>query len=318
MHMNDFLYLRSPRTTVAARSSDLLYLSPSHADFRCLHLRRNQSAVHRLLNILREPKSLDELVALTALPHVKLNRILSILVREEIIVYGPAEGMQSTLCPRRQNGPGLATCKRLVLGVSGSIYASQVISLTLLLKYSVAEAIDVILTKDALRFVKPEVFEYFGMRVWTDAFNIRQRARVPHIDLASQADIVMIVPATARTIHRLATGECSDLLSLVTAATDAPVLVVPVMNRRMFAFPPIKENLETLRAAGMYVTEPGLACEAGNDRGDLFFSGAGVRDETVTQLLAAILAMHGKGLEEPQLSGIRRHKVLPTPRHQCD
>jgi phosphopantothenoylcysteine decarboxylase/phosphopantothenate--cysteine ligase len=307
--MSDLLYLRSPHTTVAARAGDLIYLNPNHVRVRCLDLHEQASAVHRILTILREPKSLDELVVLTALSVDVLSSILSLLVRERIVVSGPLLEIRSILHPSSR-GNSESICKRLVVGISGSIYACQVIRLILQLRNSVTNAIDVILTKEAARFVKPEVFEYFGMRVWTDAHGTRRNVRVPHIELASQADIVMIVPASARTIHRLATGECSDLLSLVIAATDAPVVVVPVMNRRMFAFPPIRTNLDTLRSAGMYVIEPGLACEAGNDSGDMFFSGPGLGDEMVASLLAAILSVEKRNSKTARISDVGECNAL--------
>src|SRR5207249_11528339 len=99
---------------------------------------------------------------------------------------------------------------------------------------------------------------YYGLPVWVDRFEARDGVNVPHMWLASRADVILIA-ATAHTIHRLATGACSDLLSLVVAATRAPIVIAPSMNPLMASQPAVARNSGQLRRVGYYVAEPGLA-----------------------------------------------------------
>ena len=90
----------------------------------------------------------------------------------------------------------------------------------------------------------------------------REGKTVPHIALAKNADLVAVMPATAGSISRLATGACSDLLSLVAIATTAPVVVAPTMNTAMWDNPAVRRNVDQLRADGVYVVEPTFFFEA--------------------------------------------------------
>jgi phosphopantothenoylcysteine synthetase/decarboxylase len=127
---------------------------------------------------------------------------------------------------------------------------------------------------------------------WTDP-ETGTRINVPHIYLARSADLVLVIPATASAVQRIATGACSDLISLIVSATEAPVIVVPTMNRAMLKYPPVRKNMAELRDCGIFVVEPGLGFEASLESDDqLHFCGIGLTDSTVVRAVMAILTAH--------------------------
>jgi phosphopantothenoylcysteine synthetase/decarboxylase len=122
---------------------------------------------------------------------------------------------------------------------------------------------------------------------------VRGETNVPHIALATRADIVLVAPASAHTIHRLASGSCSDLLSLTVAATRAPVVVVPAMNSAMLSCRAVERNIARLKSDGFYVVEPGLGFEVSNTSdGNLGFCGAAVNERNVAMVLRGVLNLH--------------------------
>ncbi|PYR28466.1 MAG: bifunctional phosphopantothenoylcysteine decarboxylase/phosphopantothenate--cysteine ligase CoaBC, partial [Acidobacteria bacterium] len=121
-----------------------------------------------------------------------------------------------------------------------------------------------VMTHAATRFVGPVTFEAITRRhVITDQFARGMNADIEHIALASTIDLLLIAPATANIIGKLANGIADDFLSTLYTATRAPVLIAPAMNSQMFAHEAIKKNLDTLAARGVRFVEPGegyLAC----------------------------------------------------------
>ncbi|SDI32613.1 Flavoprotein [Actinokineospora alba] len=159
--------------------------------------------------------------------------------------------------------PGPVRCRHLVLAMTGSVVAGLMGPVILSLAYSrFHERIDLIVTESAKAFVQPEMYEYYGIRTFTDPFERREGMTVPHIGLAKSADLIAVVPASARSIARLAAAECSDLLSLVAAATTAPIVVAPTMNTAMWDNQGVRRNVDRLRADGIYVIEPTIFFEA--------------------------------------------------------
>src|SRR6266699_3887880 len=121
-----------------------------------------------------------------------------------------------------------------------------------------------IMTASATRFVGPVTFEAItGRRVITDQFAPGANADIEHIALASSIDLLLIAPATANIIGKLANGIADDFLSTLYTATRAPLLIAPAMNTQMFKHEAIRRNLDTLAARGVRFVEPGegyLAC----------------------------------------------------------
>jgi phosphopantothenoylcysteine decarboxylase/phosphopantothenate--cysteine ligase len=120
------------------------------------------------------------------------------------------------------------------------------------------------MTTAATKFVGPLTFEAItGRRVITGQFEAGANADIEHISLASSIDLLLIAPATANILGKMANGLADDFLSTLYVATRAPVIVAPAMNTNMFAHEAVRRNLETLRARGVRFVEPGegyLAC----------------------------------------------------------
>lgn len=144
----------------------------------------------------------------------------------------------------------------IVLGVSGGIAAYKAAELASLLVQEGAK-VDVILTEAAMKFVPPLTFEALTHRpVHVDTFSGWSDGSTGHVSLASNADLLIVAPATASTIARLALGLADDLLSLVALATRAPIIVAPAMEDRMFHHPATQSNLDRLQSFGMTVVGP--------------------------------------------------------------
>src|SRR3954451_5921535 len=120
------------------------------------------------------------------------------------------------------------------------------------------------MTHSATKFVGAVTFEAITRRhVITDQFEAGMNADIEHIAIASTIDLLLIAPATANIIGKMANGIADDFLSTLYTATRAPVLVAPEMNTQMFAHEAIPKNLDTLAARGVRFVEPGegyLAC----------------------------------------------------------
>lgn len=153
--------------------------------------------------------------------------------------------------------------KNIIIGVCGGIAAYKSVELLRLLKKQDAN-VRVIMTRNARAFVGSLTFEALsGQPVWTSLFEERNDAAIRHIDWAREADAVVIAPATANMIGKLAGGIADDALTTVMLAVTSPVLLCPSMNTHMYENRAVQRNLEILRRDGYYILEPGsgeLAC----------------------------------------------------------
>jgi phosphopantothenoylcysteine decarboxylase/phosphopantothenate--cysteine ligase len=150
----------------------------------------------------------------------------------------------------------IVTGKRIVLGVSGSIAAYKVAELARNLTLEGA-LVDVILTEAARRFVGEATFQALtGRPVLTDMWALPEDGVVGHVSLGQRAAAIVIAPATADTIARIAAGMANDLLTTTVLAAAGPVLLAPAMNPAMYASPATQENIATLRRRGLTVLEP--------------------------------------------------------------
>jgi phosphopantothenoylcysteine decarboxylase/phosphopantothenate--cysteine ligase len=151
----------------------------------------------------------------------------------------------------------------IALGVTGGIGAYKAVEVARGLQKRGHDVVAV-MTHAATTFVGPVTFEAITRRhVITDQFARGMNADIEHIALASTIDLLLIAPATANIIGKLANGIADDFLSTLYTATRAPVLIAPAMNSQMFAHEAIKKNLETLAARGVRFVDPGegyLAC----------------------------------------------------------
>lgn len=153
--------------------------------------------------------------------------------------------------------------KHILLGVTGSIAAYKTASLASMLKKLNAD-VHVIMTKNAEQFISPVTFEALtGNKVIDDTFDRDSGYHVAHIAMAAEADLVMIAPASANVIARLAGGIADDMLTSTMLACRAPVLVAPAMNTHMFEHPATQGSIARIRELGYRVIEPAsgyLAC----------------------------------------------------------
>jgi phosphopantothenoylcysteine decarboxylase/phosphopantothenate--cysteine ligase len=151
----------------------------------------------------------------------------------------------------------------IALGVTGGIGAYKSVEVARGLQKRGHEVVAV-MTENAARFVGPVTFEAITRRaVITDQFAPGTNSDIEHIALASTIDLLLIAPATANILGKLANGIADDFLSTLYLATRAPVLVAPSMNSQMFAHEAVRANLDTLAARGVRFVEPGegyLAC----------------------------------------------------------
>ncbi len=153
--------------------------------------------------------------------------------------------------------------KRIVLGVTGGIAAYKAAELVRELVRSGAEVF-VVMTRSAQAFITPLTFQTLsGNKVTTELFSLIEESEIGHISLADRADLLVIAPATANTIGKIAGGIADDMLTTIVMATKAPVLLAPAMNVHMWENPICKENIQKLRGRGYHLIDPEageLAC----------------------------------------------------------
>ncbi len=157
--------------------------------------------------------------------------------------------------------------KCFVIGVTGGIAAYRALDLASGLVKAGAE-VHVIMTAGAQQFVRPLAFESISHnRVHVDTFETPPGWRYPHLELARQADMAVIVPATANIIAKVACGIADDLLTTTVLAMGCPVLVCPAMNVHMYLNQVVQDNLKRLRRMGFYVVDPAVGSQACGDEG---------------------------------------------------
>lgn len=196
-----------------------------------------------------------------------LEGLLDRLIAGAFVLRGAVDEVSHSRGERPMSAPGTLPlpCGHLVLGVTGAVQAAFVAPLIRRLAIDFAARIDVILTRSARRFITPDAAAALGATVWRDPFERRAGFRVPHTELAEGAGLILVLPASADSIFRLAHGSCSDLLSLVVAGTRAPVVVAPSMSSVMWSHPAVRRNVARLREDGAYVIEPGPGRSVASD-----------------------------------------------------
>ncbi len=146
--------------------------------------------------------------------------------------------------------------KTIVLGVTGSIAAYKAVDIASRLTQSGAR-VDVIMTKAATEFVTPVTFQAItGRPVVIEMFSLSSEFSIEHISLAEAADVIVIAPATANIIAKLAAGIADDMLCCTVLASKAPVIVAPAMDANMFENPVTQDNLSKLKTRGFITVGP--------------------------------------------------------------
>mgnify|MGYP001546577248 FL=1 len=196
--------------------------------------------------------------------------------------------------------------KRILLIIGGGIAAYKGLELIRRLREAGAE-VRCILTRAGAEFVTPlSLASLSGEKVFSDLFSLTDEAEMGHIQLSRAADLLVVAPATADLLARMAQGLASDLASTALLATDKPVLVAPAMNVRMWHHPASRRNRAQLAADGIHFVGPGEGPMACNEYG----LGRMAEPAEILEAIAALLAPQAR-----PLAG-RRALVTSGPTHE--
>ena len=184
--------------------------------------------------------------------------------------------------------------KKIVLGVSGGIAAYKACELVSRLKKLNAD-VHVIMTASAAKFVTPLTFQSLSLnQVAVDMFDTPNYWEIEHISLAKLADVIVIAPATANIIGKLANGIADDMLSTTIMATKAKVLVAPAMNTNMYENPVLQRNIKLLSELGYIMIPPAEGRLACGDVGKGKMAEPAVIEKTIVDLLNPRQDMAGR------------------------
>ena len=188
--------------------------------------------------------------------------------------------------------------KRVALGVTGGIAAYKSAELVRLLVKEGA-SVQVAMTEAATHFVTPTTFQALsGKQVFTDAWNAEPGNGMAHINLSREADLLLVAPASANYLGKIANGIADNLLTTLTLARDCPLFVAPAMNRQMWNNPATQRNIATRIGDGVTVLGPDSGEQACGEIGD-------GRMLEPAELLAEVIAHF-------QIKNLRGRKVLMT------
>jgi phosphopantothenoylcysteine decarboxylase/phosphopantothenate--cysteine ligase len=179
--------------------------------------------------------------------------------------------------------------KRVVVGVCAGIAAFKAVALVSQLQKAGA-LVDVIMTERAKEFVSALSFSSLSHRpVYDDLWDPTGQAAARHIELGREADLLVVVPATANTIAKLAHGLADNMLGAVALTTTAPLLIAPAMEQAMYRHPATQANLATLRSRGALIVEPEVGTLASGEVG----AGRLPEPETLLQAIGQALGRSG-------------------------
>lgn len=223
-----------------------------------LELRGDSAELARavLAHLAQGPRSrgeiLDHLADLSGGPITEttaIDQLLAVLKDARVITAPEASAAPTT--------PG----RRIVLGISGAIAAMHTPALVQAL-LARGHRVRVMATNDARRFVSIEALAALTHQVVSsDLWSGTPDAPVPHLELAEWAELMVIAPASATTLSRIATGDCSDLVAAAAISTRAPVLLAPSMNPAMLSAPAVARNIEQLRGDGFRIIHSAFGLE---------------------------------------------------------
>jgi len=201
--------------------------------------------------------------------------------------------------------------RRVLLGVSGGIAAYKSCELVRRLRAREVE-VRVVLTANAERFVTATTFQALsGQPVRSGLWDAAAEAAMGHIELARWAELILIAPASARTLARLAHGLADDLLSTLCLASDHPLVLAPAMNRLMWAHPATQANLALLQARGAHVLGPDSGAQACGETGD----GRMLEPDAIVTALDEALNQSAADATAPALQGLH---VLVSAGPTCE
>jgi phosphopantothenoylcysteine decarboxylase/phosphopantothenate--cysteine ligase len=205
--------------------------------------------------------------------------------------------------------------RRIVIGVTGGIAAYKAAELSRAFVKAGCE-VQVVMTEAALRFVGAQTFQALtGRTVRHSLWDEQAEAAMGHIELARWPDAIVIAPASANTLAKLAQGLADDLLSTLVLASDRPLFLAPAMNRLMWANAATQANVSTLRQRGITVIGPGSGAQACGEVGEGRMSEPQSIADDVLAALDKRLAPH---TSRPQLKGIKAVVTAGPTREPID
>lgn len=186
--------------------------------------------------------------------------------------------------------------KSVVLGVSGSVAAYRACDLARALMRE-GFVVRVCLTDGAQQFVSAALFEALtGQPCLQDTFEEPERGRMAHIDWARQADVLVVAPATANVINKIANGYADDMLTTLALAYTGPIVVAPAMNPSMFAHEATQQSLETMRSRAAVVVEPDEGEVACGEQGQGKLASVSQIAAAVASVANVALLLNGKNV----------------------
>jgi len=244
--------------------------------------------VGELMRLLARPRSRDELVARLAERFEDVTKNVATIdaAIEHLTQAGAVKTGPLTDAPPRAKSGG----RRVVLGVTGAVSAAMSPAVAAQLVGN-GHTVRVALTKAAQKFVTSLSLEAITHEpVVRGLWHRTKELPTPHINLAEWAEAVVVCPATATTLSRIAAGDCSDLVSATAIATRAPVLLVPSMNAAMYEAPAVQRNLEKLLEDGFHLAQPGYGHEVAHAPGQRAVTmGPAPGPREIAALLEAVL-----------------------------
>ena len=200
--------------------------------------------------------------------------------------------------------------KTVLLGVTGSIAAYKIANLASALKKLHAD-VHVLMTRNATNFIHPITFESLtGNKCLVDTFDRNFQFQVEHVSIAKKADVVMIAPASANVIGKIAHGIADDMLTTTVMACKCPVYISPAMNTNMYENPILQDNLKILENYGYYIITPASGYLACGDTG----AGKMPEPETLLQYIVQEIAFEKdlKGKKILITAGPTQEKIDPV------
>lgn len=186
--------------------------------------------------------------------------------------------------------------KTILLGVTGSIAAYKIANLASALKKQHAD-VHVLMTKNATNFINPITFESLtGNKCLVDTFDRNFQFQVEHVSIAKKADVVMLAPASANVIGKIAHGIADDMLTTTIMACKCPVYISPAMNTNMYENPILQDNLKILKKYGYHIIEPASGYLACGDTGAGKMPEPDVLMEFILQEIAFEKDLYGKNI----------------------
>ncbi len=194
--------------------------------------------------------------------------------------------------------------KSLLLIISGSVAAYKALELIRLLRAQ-GTTVHTILTKSGAKFVTPlAVSALTGTKTYDDLFSLTDEVEMGHIELSRMADFVLVAPASADILAKMAAGIADDLATTALLATNKPVIIAPAMNHKMWSHPATQRNVAQLRADGIRIIEP--------TEGDMACGEFGVGRLAEPEAILSLINRHFREGGNPSFSSAHATKEIPA------